>query len=86
MPKVLRWFLVDLVGDVAEAGVGDRELGQRPRMLRPVERPGERAHGVVDQRLVGAGEGGHGGPGALDQRGDDRLAVRRRAALQRARS
>ena len=65
----------DFVVDVAEAGVGDRELGQLARVLGPVERPGERAHGIVDQPLIGAGEARQGSARAGDQFAHDRPAV-----------
>ena len=67
--------LDDLVRDVAEPGVPDRDLRQLAGALGLVDRPGEGGDGVVDGVLAGVGERRHGGAGAGDQSGDRRVLL-----------
>ena len=71
----LALLLDDLVGHVAELGVGDRQFRQLLGMLGIVQRPGERGDRLVGARLIGLRENGHGGAGAPHQLVDHRLGV-----------
>ena len=51
-PSVLRWFLRDLVVDVADAGVAHREFGELAVARRLDDRPAGGGDQLVDPRLV----------------------------------
>jgi len=71
----LALLLDDLVGYVAELGVGDREFRQLLGVRRIVERPSQRGHRLVGARLIGIGEFSHGRARPPHQLVDDRLGA-----------
>ena len=78
-PSVLRWFLRDLVGDVADAGVGHRQLGQLAVARRLHDGPAGGRDQLVDARLVVAVGDALRGARALHQR----AVAQRREAIER---
>src|SRR6185437_11782017 len=72
----LALLLDDLVGNIAESGILDREFGELARMLGLVERPGHGAHRLVDAGLVRIREPRLCDPRTPHQVGGDLLRIR----------
>jgi len=70
-------ILLELVFDVAEAGVANRHFRQRQVASRFHDRPADGKHGVIDLRLVALFECALRGAGTGNQPGDDVFARRR---------